>query len=99
MARCRHRCGRPAKIADRHHAINRIPRLTLRFATTHNAPEPAEAIAPAGLLAEQDLMTGRRVAVIQTGGNADSAMFADVLTGHSPAGGAGSGLVGRSLSG
>lgn len=54
------------------------------FATTHNAPEPAGAIALAGLLAERELVQGRRVAVIATGGNVDSDMFAKVLTGQTP---------------
>jgi threonine dehydratase len=55
------------------------------FATTHNVPEPAGAIALAGLLAEPELVRGRRVAVIQTGGNIDSDMFASVLAGETPA--------------
>lgn len=51
------------------------------FATTQNAPEPAGAIALAGLLAERQRVQGQRVAVIQTGGNIDGAMLADVLAG------------------
>lgn len=54
------------------------------FATTHNTPEPAGAIALAGLLAERSAAEGKRVAVIQTGGNVDSAMFAAVLAGSTP---------------
>ncbi len=54
------------------------------FATTHNAAEPAGAIALAGLLAERELVHGRRVAVIQTGGNIDTVMFCDVLAGLTP---------------
>ena len=54
------------------------------FATTHNAAEPAGAIALAGLLAERERVPGRRVAVIQTGGNIDTAMFADVMAGLTP---------------
>lgn len=55
------------------------------FTTTHNAPEPAGAIALAGLLAERDDVQGKRVAVIQTGGNIDAGTFADVLAGKTPA--------------
>lgn len=58
--------------------------MRMLFATTHNAAEPAGAIALAGLLAERELVHGRRVAVIQTGGNIDTAMFADVLAGLTP---------------
>ena len=54
------------------------------FATTHNIPEPAGAMGLAGLLAESDTMRGRSVAVIQSGGNVDAAMLADVLCGRTP---------------
>ena len=57
----------------------------LLFATTHNAPEPAGAIALAGLLADRDAVQGRRVAVIQTGGNIDTAMLGEILAGATPA--------------
>ncbi len=59
--------------------------MRMLFATTHNAAEPAGALALAGLLAERELVHGRRVAVIQTGGNIDTAMFANVLAGLTPA--------------
>ncbi len=55
------------------------------FASTHNVAEPAGALALAGLMMERDRMRGRRVAVIQTGGNVDSAMLAMVLAGGTPA--------------
>ncbi|HXR13650.1 MAG TPA: threonine dehydratase [Solirubrobacteraceae bacterium] len=58
--------------------------MRLLFAATHNAPEPAGAIALAGAMAERERINGRRVAVVQTGGNVDSAMFADVLRGATP---------------
>jgi threonine dehydratase len=58
--------------------------VRLLFATTHNAPEPAGAIALAGLLLEQEQQRGRRVAVVQSGGNIDSEMFQRVLGGHTP---------------
>jgi threonine dehydratase len=54
------------------------------FVTTHNTAEPAGAIALAGLLAERERVQGQRVAVILTGGNVDTAMFADVLSGSTP---------------
>jgi threonine dehydratase len=59
--------------------------VRLLFATTHNAAEPAGAIALAGLLSERDAVRGRRVAFIQTGGNIDTAMLADILAGGTPA--------------
>lgn len=58
--------------------------MRLLFAATHNAPEPAGAIALAGAVAEHDRINGRRVAVVQTGGNVDSAMFVQVLRGVTP---------------
>jgi threonine dehydratase len=60
--------------------------MRVLFATTHNTAEPAGAIALAGLLAERERMQGTRVAVIQTGGNVDTAVFADVLAGGAPHG-------------
>ena len=54
------------------------------FATTHNAAEPAGAIALAGLLDERDIVQNQRVAIVQTGGNIDTDMFAKVLAGHTP---------------
>jgi threonine dehydratase len=61
--------------------------MRLLFSTTHNVPEPAGAIALAGLMAERDQMAGKRVAVVQTGGNADSALLAAVLSGLTPSSG------------
>jgi threonine dehydratase len=55
-----------------------------QFVTTHNVPEPAGALALAGLLAERDQMRGRRIAVIQTGGNVDANMLRAVLGGQTP---------------
>jgi threonine dehydratase len=48
---------------------------------THSAAEPAGAIALAGALAERSLLAGERVAVIQSGANADAALVASVLAG------------------
>lgn len=54
------------------------------YATTHNLPEPAGALALAGLLQERDWAAGKRVAVIHTGGNVDSDLLLHVLAGHTP---------------
>jgi threonine dehydratase len=59
--------------------------MRLQFRTTHNVPEPAGALALAGLLAEAERARDTRVALIQTGGNVDSATFATVLDGRTPA--------------
>lgn len=59
--------------------------MRLQFRTTHNVPEPAGALALAALLAEGERARDRRVALIQTGGNVDSATFATVLAGRTPA--------------
>lgn len=53
--------------------------MALAYRATHNLAEPAGALALAGLLAERDRMAGRRVAVVQTGGNADFEVLARVL--------------------
>jgi threonine dehydratase len=58
--------------------------MRLLYATTHNVAEPAGAIALAGLAAERDRMAGKKVAVIQTGGNVDSDMLVEVLGGGTP---------------
>jgi threonine dehydratase len=61
--------------------------MRVMFATTHNMPEPAGSVALAGLLAERDRQRGRRVAVIHSGGNGDSAMIEGVLAGRTPVAG------------
>jgi threonine dehydratase len=58
--------------------------MRLLFAATHNAPEPAGAIALAGAIAERERIRGLRVAVVHSGGNVDSGMFAEVLRGNTP---------------
>ncbi|MGO4343684.1 threonine dehydratase [Pedococcus sp. 2YAF34] len=58
-------------------------RVLLR--TTHQLPEPAGAIALAGLLAERDAAAGRRVGVILSGGNCDTSILTEVLAGRTPA--------------
>lgn len=59
--------------------------MRIQFRASHNAPEPAGALALAGLLAELDRVRDRRVALIQTGGNVDASTFAAVLEGRTPA--------------
>jgi threonine dehydratase len=49
------------------------------FSDTHNVAEGAGAAALAGLLREKERMAGKRVAIIQSGGNVDSDVFARVL--------------------
>jgi len=58
--------------------------IRLCFKTIHNAAEGAGAAALAGLMQEQDWMRGRKVGVILSGGNIDSAWFAEVLEGATP---------------
>ena len=50
------------------------------FADTHNVAEGAGAAGLAALLQERDRMRGRRVAVILSGGNVDTGVFAGVLS-------------------
>jgi threonine dehydratase len=59
--------------------------MRLMFTTTHNVAEPAGAIALAGLLMEREQAQGRRIGLIQTGGNVDADMLATVLAGETPA--------------
>ena len=52
--------------------------------TTHNMVEPSGATAFAGLLAERaidaDVVAGKRVGVIMSGGNLDGRLLPDLLT-------------------
>lgn len=59
--------------------------MRVLYAHTHNAPEPAGALALAGLLQDRSQMAGKRVGIIQTGGNADAQLLAQVLAGQTPA--------------
>ncbi len=58
--------------------------MRVLYATTHNVAEPAGAVGLAGLLSEREEVGARRVAVIQTGGNADAELLVDVLAGRTP---------------
>jgi len=55
--------------------------MRLCYRTTHHLPEPAGAIALAGLCVEAELQAGRRVGVILTGANMDTTTAIDVLAG------------------
>jgi threonine dehydratase len=58
--------------------------MRVLFSATHNVAEPAGALALAGLLAERASAAGKRVAVIQTGGNVDADLLLKVLAGQTP---------------
>jgi threonine dehydratase len=58
--------------------------MRILFATTHNLAEPAGSLALAGLLQERSRVAGKRVAVIQTGSNADAAQLLQVFAGRTP---------------
>lgn len=49
--------------------------------STHQLAEPSGALALAGALSERARLAGRKVAVIQSGANADASLLAEVLAG------------------
>jgi len=51
------------------------------FAFTHNVAEGAGAAAFAAAWREREALAGQRVGLTLTGGNVDTALFADVLAG------------------
>jgi threonine dehydratase len=53
--------------------------IRILFSDTHNIAEGAGAAALAAALQERDRIAGKQVAVIQSGGNIDRAVFAEVL--------------------
>ena len=53
--------------------------MRILFMDTHNVAEGAGAASLAAALKERDRLAGKRVAVIQFGGNIDRALFAEVL--------------------
>jgi threonine dehydratase len=53
--------------------------MRILFTDTHNVSEGAGAAAFAAALKERDRLAGKRVAVVQSGGNIDRALFAEVL--------------------
>ncbi len=58
--------------------------MRIIFADTHNLAEGAGAAAFAAALQERDRLRGKRVAVIQSGGNIDRALFAEILAEPDP---------------
>lgn len=59
--------------------------MRVLYRSTHNVAEPAGALALAGLLQERAAMHRQRVAVVQTGGNADTDLLTEALSGRTPA--------------
>ena len=55
--------------------------MRILFTDTHNVAEGAGAAALAALIKERDAMSGRRVAVVLSGGNVDRDVFTRVLGG------------------
>ena len=53
--------------------------MRILFSDTHNVAEGAGAAPLAAALQERDRLAGKRVAVIQSGGNIDRALFAEIL--------------------
>jgi len=59
--------------------------MRILFADTHNVAEGAGAAPLAGLLAEKERYASGRAAIILCGGNVDTEIFAQVLSGVTPA--------------
>lgn len=59
--------------------------LRAYHADTHNLAEGAAGAPLAALLRERDMMRGKRVAIVLTGGNIDRDVYARVLRGEAPA--------------
>ena len=53
--------------------------MRILFADTHNLAEGAGAAALAGALKEHERLAGKRIAVVQSGGNMDRLLFAEIL--------------------
>ncbi|HEX3952048.1 MAG TPA: threonine dehydratase [Stellaceae bacterium] len=58
--------------------------MRIFYTDTHNVAEGAGAAALAGALKERGRLAGKRVAVIQSGGNVDRSVFAGVLAEQGP---------------
>jgi threonine dehydratase len=54
--------------------------MRILFSDTHNLAEGAGAAPLAAALKERGRLAGKRVAVVQSGGNIDRALFAEILT-------------------
>lgn len=55
--------------------------MRIYYQDTHNLAEGAGAAALAGALREKEMLHGKRIGIILTGGNVDSAMYEQVLAG------------------
>jgi len=53
--------------------------MRILFTDTHNVAEGAGAAPLAAALQERARLAGKRVAIVQSGGNIDRALFAEVL--------------------
>jgi threonine dehydratase len=53
--------------------------MRILFSDTHNVAEGAGAAALAAALQERSRLAGKRVAVVQSGGNIDRSLFAEIL--------------------
>lgn len=76
-----------SKGADRIVAVNDreiSDAMRIYFEDIHSVAEGAGAVALAALIQEKELMQGKEVAVILTGGNIDTEVFAQVLAGSIP---------------
>ncbi len=58
--------------------------IRLYYQQTHNLAEGAGAASLAALMQERDKMSGKKVAVVLSGGNIDTNMFASVMKGNTP---------------
>ncbi|MCY7301151.1 MAG: pyridoxal-phosphate dependent enzyme, partial [Ilumatobacteraceae bacterium] len=58
--------------------------VRLLLHTTHNLPEPAGAVATAGLMAERERQRGKRVGVVLSGGNLDATLMPVLVAGGTP---------------
>ena len=58
--------------------------MRILFTDTHNVAEGAGAAPLAAALQERQRLAGKRIAVIQSGGNIDRALFAEVLAEEEP---------------
>ncbi len=58
--------------------------IRMYYTATHNLAEGAGAAALAALMQERDMMQGKRIGVILTGGNIDADMFRTVMRGDVP---------------
>jgi len=58
--------------------------VRLLLHTTHNLPEPAGAVATAGLMVERERQHGKRVGVVMSGGNLDATLMPVLVAGGTP---------------